>query len=219
MTTKTKFTPFASLITEDAEFSDAGRTCVDPSRVTLLHFDGIDNMGWLYTKDEWENDKEPRIHRDYGGTYTGLNDGERVELLPDMCVVKLDERDYWIDDMILANTSRIYGVYCFDRRLHVHCCSLEASYELTFLGTEWEPSRELTDEEDEATADAIRRGDADDQSIRYFAVRDMERVLENVCEKGWLPKKGNGGYPIDVSAVTTDDAIEEIREVYNTSTL
>jgi hypothetical protein len=216
---KTAFTPTAVLITPEDEFTDAGRVCVDPAHVTLLHLDSHDNSGWLFTKDEWENDREPRIHRAYDGTHSGLTDGERVELLPDMCIVKLDERDYWVDDMILANTSRIYGVYCFDRRRHVHCCSFEATYELTFLGTQWEPSRELTDEENEATEEAIRRGDDDDQSVRYFGVGEITRILENVCQEGWLPKEGSGGYKTDVVSVTTDDAIGEIQEAYHTSTL
>ena len=64
--TKTPFKPTAVLITPDAEFKDGDRTAVDPALVTLLHLDSNENSGWLYTKDEWEGDKEPRIYRRYG---------------------------------------------------------------------------------------------------------------------------------------------------------
>ena len=126
--TKAPFTPTAVLITADAEFKDGDRTAVDPTLVTLLHLESDDNSGDLFTKEEWEQGAEPRIFRHYSGDYAGLAEGERVELLPDMWIVKIDEREHWRDPVILAQTSRLFGVYVFDRRQVTHCCELSGSY-------------------------------------------------------------------------------------------
>ena len=146
------------LITPDAEFKDGDRTAVDPDLVTLLHLDSEENSGWLYTREEWEQDKEPRIYRRFG-KHEGLHEGERVELLPDMWMVKIEDRDEWLDSLILDRTSRAFSVYVLDRRQHFHLCQVTPSYEGYFLGSQYESSRELTDEEREELDDHIRTGD------------------------------------------------------------
>ncbi len=213
MTTATKeaFKPTAVLITEAAEFQTDGRTAVDPKLVTPLHLDSYNNNGWLFTKEEWENDQEPRIYRRYR-THEGLREGERVELLPDMWIVKDDEREYWIDPTILERTKRIFGVYVFDRRRHVHLCSFDANYECTFLGSQWEPSRELSDEETEELDELIRAGDRDWQDIKYFGVAEIDRMIANPCKEGCFPTGKSGGFHLDVVSVVTDDAVAEIQE-------
>jgi len=197
---KVPFAPTAVLICEDNQ--------------TLLHLDSEDNSGWLYTQDEWENNREPRIYRRYG-KHEGLEEGERVELLPDLWIVKLDEREHWIDPMILEHTSRLYGVYVFDRRRHFHLCSLEASYELHFLGSQWETSRELTDSENEELWESIVAGDSQAENVSYFNVRGINRILDTPFRGGFLPKEGSGGIQVNgLISVTADDAIEEVREAH-----
>jgi len=192
------FKPTAVLIAEDSR--------------TLLHLDSEDNSGWLYTQDEWEHNREPRIYRRYG-KHEGLTDNERVELLPDLWIVKLDEREHWIDPMILERTSRLYGVYVFDRRQHFHLCSFEATYELHFLGSQWETSRELTDTEDEELWEAIREGDIQAEGVSYFGVPEIDRILNAPFREGFRPKEGNGGMQVnELTSVMADDAIEEVRE-------
>jgi len=194
------FTPTAVLIAEDTR--------------TFLHLDSEDNSGWLYTQDEWENDREPRIYRRYG-KHEGLEENERVELLPDLWIVKLDEREHWIDPMILDRTSRLYGVYVFDRRQHFHQCSFEATHELHFLGSQWETSRELTDTEDEELWEAIREGDGQTEDVSYFGVAEIDRILDTPFREGFLPKDGNGGMPVSgLTSVLADEAIEEVREAH-----
>lgn len=208
------FEPTAVLITSDAEWEEGGRIHVDPSLVTPLHLDSRDNSGWLYTRDEWEQDREPRIYRRYG-EHEGLEEGERVELLPDLWLVKIDETEHWIDPTILDRAKRIFGVYVFDRRQHVHCCSFEATYELHFLGSQYEHARDLTDAEDEELFDAIREGDLQCEDVSYFAVADIDRMTAEECKEGFLPEGTSGGLKIDgLAAVVTDDAIEELREAY-----
>ncbi len=211
--TRAPFKPTAVLITADAEFKDGDRTAVDPTLVTLLHLESDENTGWLYTKDEWEGDKEPRIYRRHGN-HEGLAEGERVELLPDMWIVKIDERQHWVDPTILAQTSRLFGVYVFDRRQVTHCCQLSGSYWLTFLGTQWQPLSDLTDEQCEDLADAIREGDCQCDGNNYFDCTAVERMIAQPCRKHCLPEGAAGGFHVDVTAVTTDDAIAEIEETY-----
>lgn len=219
-TERAPFKPTAVLITPEAEWADSQGTHVDPDKVALLHLDSDDNSGWLYTKAEWEQDDAARIYRRYDGEYEGLEEGERVELLPDLWLVKIDEREHWVDPTILDRTSRVYGVYVFDRRKHVHCCSFEATYELTFLGTQWEASRELTDDETEELDELIHDGDRDTEQVCYFGVHEIDRILEHTCREGFLPAEGNGGMKVEgIESVVTDDAIEEVREAYCRSEL
>jgi len=217
-TEKKPFTPSAALITEAAEFKDGDRTAVDPALVTLLHLDSEDNSGWLYTREEWEQDKEPRIYRRFGN-HEGLEEGERVELLPDVWIVKIDEREHWIAPDVLDKTARIFGVYVFDRRQVTHCCSFSGSYYLSFLGTQWEASRELTDDETEALDESIWEGNCQCESSNYFDQRDVDRMIAKPCREGFLPEGSAGGFHVDVTAVVTDDAIAEIEEAYRGSEL
>ena len=216
--TKAPFKPTAVLITPEAEWQDGNQTRVDPARVTLLHLDSDENSGWLYTKDEWESDREPRVYRRYG-EHEGLRENERVELLPDMWIVKIDEREHWLDPVVLDRTNRIFGVYVFDRRKHVHCCSFEATYEFTFLGSQWEHSREFTDDETEDLDERIREGDRDCETVSYWGVHDVDRMLAETCQEGCLPKGNAGGFKVEVKSVVADDAIAEIEEVYCQSEL
>lgn len=223
-TEKQPFKPTAVLITEAAEFKDGNRIAVDPNHVTLLHLDSNDNAGWLYTREEWDRVQdeptfEPRIYRDYGSKHVGLQEGERVELLPDMWVVKIDEKEHWLDPVVLDKTNRLYGVYVFDRRRHVHCCSFEATYELTFLGSQWDYTRELDDDETNDLDERIREGDGQCESVSYWGTHDIECMIANACREGCLPAKGNGGYKIDVVSVVTDDAIAELEEANQGSEL
>lgn len=223
-TEKQPFTPTAVLITEAAEFKDGNRTAVDPKLVTLLHLDSNENSGWLYTREEWDRVQdeptfEPRIYRRYG-KHEGLEEGERVELLPDMWIVKIEDRDDWLDTMILDRTSRAFSVYVLDRRQHFHLCQITPSYEAYFLGSQYEPSRELTDDERDELEEAIRTGDSNTEPVTYFDVSQVERWLANACREGCLPAGNAGGYKVEgVVSVVTADAVAEIQEAYCQSEL
>jgi hypothetical protein len=216
--TKTEFTPTAVLITSDAEFQDAGRTAVDPELVTLLHLDSVNNCGWLFTREEWEQDREPRIYRRFG-EHEGLQEGERVELLPDMWIVKIDETNHWAAS-IQSKVQRIFGVYCFDRRQHTHCCSLTPSYWLTFLGSQWSPNSELNDEQCEELAGQIQEGERGGEYDSYFDVAAVDRMVANKCREHFLPFEKSGGFKVEgIKSVVTDDAVVEIQEAYQGSEL
>ena len=124
-----------------------------------------------------------------------------------------------VDAKILAQTSRLFGVYVFDRRQVTHCCSLSGSYWLTFLGTQWQPLSDLNDQQCEDLADAIQEGDCQCDGTNYFDVADVERMIAQPCRKYFLPEGAAGGFHVDVSAVVTDDAVAEIEEAYRGSEL
>jgi len=222
-TERAEFIPNCVYIPADAVWRDSRGEHVDPSDATLLMLEGDNNYGEVFTAEAWENDGQPNYLRRYGnfiGADEGAIDPEhgRVELLPDSYVVKIDERDYWLDPVVLGRTKRIYGVYVFDRRQHFHLCSFSASHELHFLGSQWEPVEGLSDEDNEDLWERIMLGDCQSEPVTYWDKADVDRMLTNQCRDGCLPAEGNGGFALTgIVSVTTEDAFEEARESYHAS--
>ena len=46
----------------------------------------------------------------------------------------VDETDDFTDEALKTAAERIYGLYLYDVHLHVHCCEITPSYEMTFVG-------------------------------------------------------------------------------------
>jgi hypothetical protein len=187
----------------------------------LLMVDGDNNSADVFTEQAWINHGEPFCRRECGEF--SVVEGGRVELLPELWIVKIDERGYWLDPDVLANCPRIYGVYLFDRKQHVHVCSVEPCHELHFLGSQYEESDVLLD--DELRRDQINGkvldGDAQCEPVSYWAKTDIDRMLETEIEEGCLPPEGkHGGYRLTgIVSVTPEDAIEEAREANSGSPL
>ena len=112
----------------------------DREDCTLLFVDGEYAYGEVYTEDAWKNGGEPAYIQRRGDFFLP-DDSEirkgRVQLLPDVCIVKVPEREYWCEE-VQAMTKRMFGVYALDRRQHFHLCELCASYELWFVETQYE---------------------------------------------------------------------------------
>ncbi len=205
-----------------AEFlPDRKGDCVDPNDAVLLMCEDETSPTDVYTKDEWENDKEPSYRYEEHEWRTA--DGEPIpesvgviEFMPDMCFVKIDETQYWEDDTVKAMTKRVYGVYVLDRRKHVHCCEITPSYELYRLGSQYDyADPDISDDDREKLFEAILEGDATDERWSYVHVSDIDKILKNECKTGWLPDEGkNGGNTIDTGMVRTEDAIEYLQEYY-----
>jgi len=184
---------------------------VDPRDCTLLMVDGDNNDA-----DVWEKDNHvvPFCRRERG-KFVGYPPGGTVEFIPELWVVKIDETEYWHDE-VRSLAPRIYGVYVFNRKKHVYACSTEATYELTFLGSQYVTREGLDDASLEELDDQIRDGDGQCEDVYYFGVRDIDRMLETVISEGQLPPGQSGGCRITgLQAVTEDDAVEEIREYHN----
>lgn len=223
--TRTAFTPNCVWIPTDAVWRDSRSEHVDPSKAVLLMLDGDNNSGEVFTKSAWENDGPPSFQRRYG-EFVPLRDDAfdlsegRIDLLPDLHVVKIDERHHWLDPVILSRTTRLFGVYVFDRRQHFHICSFTPCHELHFLGSQWESPDDLSEADRDDLWDRIQEGDRQSDLITYWDKADIDRFLKVGCTEGWLPPVGtdHGGFRVDgVVSVTTEDAIEEVREAYSQS--
>jgi len=220
---RAEFVPNCVFIPSDAIWKDRRGEHVDPDDATLLMLDGDNNSGEVFTQEEWESDSPPSYLRRYG-QFVDSDDNSiasehgRVELLPDLFVVKIDETKYWLDPVVLQRTKRIFGVYVFDRRQHFHICSISASHELYFLGSQWDENEGLSDEEHDDLWERIMQGDCQSDAVTYWDKSDIDRMLENQCREGFLPNESCGGFALTgVVSVTTGDAIEEAKESYQAS--
>lgn len=221
--TRAAFTPNSVWIPNDAIWQDSQGEHVDPQQAVLLMLDGDNNSGDVFTKAAWENDGPPSFQRRFG-EFIPLGDDAfdlsegRIDLLPDLYVVKIDEREHWLDPVVLSRTTRLFGVYVFDRRQHFHICSVTPCHELHFLGSQWDCPDDLSDEDRDDLWDRIQDGDGQSDLITYWGKADIDRFLETGCKVGCLPPLGaeHGGFRIDgLAAVTTQDAIEEVREAHS----
>jgi hypothetical protein len=165
--------------------------------------DGDNIYGQCFTQEAWENGSEPFCVRRFGDFET--NDGSRVfeggkvELLPELCIVKLDQREFWCDS-VKTKTTRIFGVYAFDRRRHVHCCSLTPSYELNCLGTQYEAVEGLDEEAQDRLNQDVLEGDAGSDEVSYYDCSSIDRLMRHPCKEGCLPDTdAGGGYVVGAS--------------------
>lgn len=135
---KTAFMPNCVFIPAEAIWKDTRGEHVDPDDAAPLMLVGDNNYGEVFSAEAWEKDGFPSFFRRFG-RFVDADDNPidpdhgRVELLPDLHVVKIEERDHWLDSVVMARTTRIFGVYVFDRRQHFHICSFSASHELHFF--------------------------------------------------------------------------------------
>lgn len=242
MTTTEKgvFVPNAVLIPASAVWKDSRGQHADPEVCTLLYIDGDRNYGEVYTQESCERGGKPSyVLRDdtyfkVGGggeekffCRAGLSikdqepvEGDRIQLLPEMFVVKQDETNLYDKAWVKQyHFKRIIGVYVFNRRRAVHVCEITPSYEREFFGSQceldlsedapnFEELREVAEEE-------LRSADAGTERFSYMHCSDVDRLLETAIREGFLPPEGSGGGGYKVTglvSVTEDDAIEELRE-------
>lgn len=222
-TDKAAFAPNCVFIPAHSVCKDSRGEHVDPTDAILMMLDGDNNYGEVFTSEAWENDGQPSYQRRYG-QFVDADDNPiapehgRVELLPELFVVKIDEREYWLDPVVLGRTKRIFGVYVLDRRQQFHICSFSASHELYFLGSQWEESEGLSDEDHDDLWDRFNQGDGQSEPVSYWNRWDIDRMLANACREGFLPTERSGGFALTgIVSVTTEEAIEEAREAYQAS--
>ena len=194
----------------------------DRSDCTLLFVDGEFQYAEVFTEEAWKNGGEAGYIQRRGDFFLP-DDTEiplgRVQLLPDACIVKIPERDYWCDPDVLAMTTRISGVYALDRRQHFHLCEFCASYELWFIETQYDEIPEIADDDYKRNDlnEAILEGDRDTEEVSYMHVKDIDPMFQRGrrCRPGWLPKNDHGGgFRLrGLRAVTWDGVMEEISEL------
>lgn len=103
-------------------------------------------------------------------------DGKQV--IPAVHIVLIEETDSWCAE-IREKAGRLFVVYIFDKRRHVHACELTPSYELHFLKTIY--SREFPyseNYENEIERDNLENkiidGNRETQDIQYYHVSDID---------------------------------------------
>lgn len=235
------FEPNSVLIPEDACWEDGEGRHADPEKCTLLFNDGDRARGVLYAKEAWETGGVPSFNLfndeyykyDDGGMERlfcraglGIQDqepdsatGDRIQLLPDMWVLKIDETKYW-EGLKEHKIKRVFGVYVLNKRKAAHLCEMTPSYELTPFDSQydqgWDADNPNYDKLNEAAFDHIMRGDGEQASdVIYIHCADVEHMLKTEIRRqaGDLPAGHAGGYHIDgVVSVTEEDALAEIRE-------
>jgi len=193
----------------------------DRTDCTFLFVDGTFSHAEAFTEEAWKSDGEPSYIQRRGDFFLPDGDevsGGRVQLLPDPCIVKIFEREWWCPE-VQAMTKRIFGVYAFDRRQHFHLCEMCASYELWFIETQYEDTDDVWDDEykrDELNQ-MILEGDGQTEQMIYMHVCDIEPMFGRGrrCRPGCLPKtEENGGYRVrGLRSVTWDGVMEEIFEM------
>lgn len=220
-TEKRPFVADAVFIPDSAIWEDGQGDHADPDDCTKLMVDGDNNIADVLTEEAWNHNGEAFCRREWGN-FTPM-DGGKVELLPELWVVKIDEREHWLAPEVLESCPRLYGVYVFDRKRHVHICSFQPTYELHYLGSDYTLIDDVQDDDYRLSEidDKIREGDCQSEDVTYWGAHDIDRMLETEIKEGCLPPEGkHGGYRLTgIEAVTCEDALEEARESHHSSSL
>ncbi len=192
---------------------------------TPLFVDGEYAFGEVFTQEAWEHGGSPSYIQRRGDFFlpddTEIPEG-RMQLLPDACIVKIPEREYWCDE-VQAKTKRLFGVYALDRRQHFHLCEFCASYELWFIESQYEEADEVAEDEDqrEELSEMILDGDGQTDAVSYFHRKDIDPLFlrRRRCRPRSLPESDlGGGYRVrGLRAVTWDGTMEEIFEALRNS--
>ena len=143
-----------------------------------------------------------------------IEDENEVKVIPEIRVLKADETEYWCDE-IKAKVKRIFGVYVFDWRRHVHCCELTPSYECHFVEDQAEYVDGLSDGEIDKLDDLIREAQAHNDPVRYYHCSNIDS-LPMMANKYSFPKGTHGVYVFteegDPEPKDSDVAVEEALE-------
>jgi hypothetical protein len=192
----------------------------DREDCTFLLVDGEFTYAEVFTEEAWKIGAGPSYIQNRGDFFlpddTEIPTG-RVQLLPDVCIVKIPDREYWSEE-VQALTNRIFAVYALDRRQHHYLCEMCASYELWFIEHQYEPVDGVDQDDDkrEELNELILEGGRCEEQIVYEHRSDIDRMFGRGgrCRPGCLPKGDRGGgYRLrGLRSVTWDGIMEEIFE-------
>jgi hypothetical protein len=100
-------------------------------------------------------------------------------VIPHWKLVGIDEGRHWnLPPEVMAKITKIFGVYLFDAKRHVHCCEFTPSYELYPLGTEVIFVDGVTEQEREDIWEMLRDGDRDCSNVTYMHVHEVDSAIE-----------------------------------------
>jgi hypothetical protein len=216
-TNRTLFRPNAVFIPTKGGKEGRDFDCTD---CILLMVDGEFSYGEVYNEEAWQGDGEPSYIQRRGDFFlpdeSEIPTG-RVQLLPDACIVKIPDREYWCDE-VQKLTTRIFAVYALDRRQHHYLCEMCASYELHFIEHQYEPTDEVDQDDDKRDElhELILDGSRYEESVIYEHRCDVDPMFgrSRRCRPGCLPSHNNGGgYRVrGLRSVTLDGIMEELCE-------
>jgi hypothetical protein len=192
----------------------------DRTDCTLLLVDGEFSHADVFTEEAWQNDGKPAYLQRRGDFFlpdeSEIPTG-RMQLLPDVCIVKVPDRDYWCDE-VQALTKRIFAVYALDRRQHFYLCEMCASYKLWFIEHQYEATDDVDQDEDKRNElyESILDGGRYEEPVIYEHRCDIDRMFGRGrrCRPGYLPSHNRGGgYRLrGLRSVTWDGVMEELFE-------
>lgn len=104
-------------------------------------------------------------------------------------LVKLDETEYWSDE-IKTRIKRIFGVYVFDPTWRVHLCEFAASYELHRIESQIEFPEHTPEIIQEQIEDEVREAERFDARVIYVHCSTLDSAER--FSQGRLPKRSMG---------------------------
>lgn len=137
-------------------------------------------------------------------------DGKQV--IPAVHIILIEETNSWCEE-IREKAGRLFGVYLFDKRRHIHACELTPSYELHFLKTISNYSGKFSNaEEEEIERDnlemEIMDGNRETQDIQYYHVSDIDHrptiSLSKWSEKEYKISQEDYDNPDDLHSAIMD---------------
>lgn len=71
-------------------------------------------------------------------------------------------------ELKVRGIAKVYEVFLYDPDRRVYCCSLTPSWEMWQAGMDWEPSREMSDDEREYADEYVRDAGAGAGMVEYW---------------------------------------------------
>ena len=142
-----------------------------------------------------------------------LNPNKAVEnYVPKFHSIKMDDTVYWDKEFVksLGEGSKIISTYIYDANHVVHCCEITPSYELYYAGTDFFPTKELSDEENQETFEKIMEGESDAEPAIYMHCSFVEKYYDSKPVSAGYSYKGQG-------ELTPEEQMKEILEYYQSN--
>jgi len=126
-----------------------------------------------------------------------MNTQVNKSVKPSFRFVKIDETEHWNPEFVnsMGEGTKIIATYAYDETDRTFCCELSPSHWMEYLGTDFFPGRELTDEENEEAYGKILEGESSDDASHYRQCWDVKKL--------------------DTHPVTCDaETLEDVRECF-----
>jgi len=100
------------------------------------------------------------------------------KLAPNYCVIRMDESSFWSED-VSSRVESIWGVYAFDRNAHSYLCESTPSYCLRFLGVDYEPLDDLSEDESEYVNVTVLENQYNCDPVMYMRASSVDKLIQS----------------------------------------